>query len=38
MIEDGKPMIGSTVGVEVMSVLQNPAGKMIFTRIARERG
>jgi uncharacterized protein YacL len=38
VIEDGKQMIGSTVGVEVMSVLQNPAGKMIFTRVVRERG
>ena len=38
VIEDGRPMVGSTVGVEVLSVLQNPAGKMIFTKIVRERG
>jgi uncharacterized protein YacL len=35
VIEDGRTMIGSTVRVRVASVLQNPAGKMVFTKVVR---
>ncbi len=35
VVEDGRTLVGSVVSVEVTSVLQNPAGKMIFARPAR---
>jgi uncharacterized protein YacL len=34
VIEGGRRRIGEEIEVEVTSVLQNPSGKMIFTRIA----
>ena len=34
VIEGGRRRIGEEVEVEVTSVLQNPSGKMIFTRVA----
>lgn len=34
VIEGGRRRIGDEVEVEVTSVLQNPSGKMIFTRVA----
>lgn len=33
VIENGKKFIGSYVGVEVSSVLQTPAGRMIFAKV-----
>ena len=36
VVEDGRPMVGSTIRAEVTSVLQNPAGKMIFTKVVRK--
>ena len=36
VIEGGRRHIGEEVEVEVTSVLQNPSGKMIFTRVAHE--
>jgi uncharacterized protein YacL len=33
VVEDGKPMIGQTVAVNVTSVLQTAAGRMIFARL-----
>ncbi|HMK93679.1 MAG TPA: TRAM domain-containing protein, partial [Thermoleophilia bacterium] len=35
VVEDGRQMVGSTVKAQVTSVLQNPAGKMIFTKMVR---
>jgi uncharacterized protein YacL len=35
VVEDGKSMVGSTVRAQVTSVLQNPSGKMIFTKMVR---
>jgi uncharacterized protein YacL len=35
VIEGGRRHIGDEVEVEVTSVLQNPSGKMIFTRVAQ---
>jgi uncharacterized protein YacL len=35
VIEGGRRRIGEEVDVEVTSVLQNPSGKMIFTRVAQ---
>jgi uncharacterized protein YacL len=35
VIEGGRRRIGEDVDVEVTSVLQNPSGKMIFTRVAQ---
>ena len=35
VVEDGRQMIGATIRAQVTSVLQNPAGKMIFTRMVR---
>ena len=35
VVEDGRQMVGSTVRTQVTSVLQNPAGKMVFTRVVR---
>ena len=35
VVEEGRSMIGSTARVAVTSVLQNPAGKMIFSRPVR---
>lgn len=35
VVEDARTMIGSTVRATVTSVLQNPAGKMVFTRLVR---
>jgi uncharacterized protein YacL len=34
VIEGGRKLIGETVTVEVTSILQNPSGKMIFTKVA----
>ena len=34
IVEGGRKLVGETVDVEVTSVLQNPSGKMIFTRVA----
>ena len=34
VVEDARTLVGSMVSVEVTSVLQNPAGKMIFARPA----
>ncbi len=34
VVEGGKRSIGKTVNVEVASVLQNPSGRIIFTKIA----
>ena len=36
VIEGGRRRMGDEVEVEVTSVLQNPSGKMIFTRLAPE--
>jgi uncharacterized protein YacL len=33
VVEDGKPKIGQTVTVNVTSVLQTAAGRMIFARL-----
>ena len=33
VIEDGVPLVGSRVQVEVTSMLQSPSGKMIFSRV-----
>ena len=38
VIEGGRNRVGEEVEVEVTSVLQNPSGKMIFTRLASWRG
>ena len=38
VIEGGRRHIGEEVEVEVTSVLQNPSGKMIFTRVASVQG
>ena len=35
VIEGGRKHIGEDIDVEVTSVLQNPSGKMIFTRVGR---
>ena len=35
VVEDGRAMVGSTVRAQVTSVLQNPSGKMIFTKMVR---
>ncbi len=35
VVEDGRKHLGTEITVEVTSVLQNPSGKMIFTRIAQ---
>ena len=35
VVEDGRQMVGSIVRAKVTSVLQNPAGKMIFTKMVR---
>jgi uncharacterized protein YacL len=35
VIEDGRRLVGGTARVQVQSVLQNPAGKMVFTRVVR---
>ncbi len=35
VVEDGRAMVGSTVRAHVTSVLQNPSGKMIFTKMVR---
>jgi uncharacterized protein YacL len=35
VVEDGRRLIGQEVKVAVSSVLQTPAGRMIFTKIAR---
>ena len=35
VVEEGRSMIGSTVRVQISSVLQNPAGKMVFTKVVR---
>ena len=32
VVEDGKDYIGQTIETTVTSILQTPAGKMIFTR------
>ncbi|MCF7869820.1 MAG: TRAM domain-containing protein [Candidatus Omnitrophica bacterium] len=34
VVEGGKKLIGKTVNVEVASVLQNPSGRIIFTKLA----
>lgn len=34
VVEKGRKHVGSTISVEVTSVLQNPSGKMVFTRVA----
>jgi uncharacterized protein YacL len=34
VIEGGRDKVGQAVAVEVTSVLQNPSGKMVFTRLA----
>ncbi|MCF7873965.1 MAG: twitching motility protein PilT [Candidatus Omnitrophica bacterium] len=34
VVEGGKRLIGKTVNVEVASVLQNPSGRIIFTKLA----
>jgi uncharacterized protein YacL len=34
VIEGGRDRVGLDVEVEVTSVLQNPAGKMVFTKLA----
>jgi len=34
VVEGGRTKIGQEVSVEVTSVLQNPSGKMVFTRLA----
>jgi len=33
VIEGGRSRVGDEVDVEVTSVLQNPSGKMVFTRL-----
>jgi uncharacterized protein YacL len=33
VVEGGRTMVGTTVDVEVTSVLQSPSGKMIFSRV-----
>src|SRR5205807_4237583 len=33
VVEQGRPQIGQEVGITVTSVLQTPAGRMIFGRI-----
>ena len=35
VVEDGRPMVGVVVKAQVTSVLQNPAGKMIFAKVVR---
>ncbi len=35
VVEDGRSMVGSIITVQVASVLQNPAGKMIFAKVVR---
>ena len=35
VVEEASALVGGVVTVEVTSVLQNPAGKMIFARPAR---
>jgi uncharacterized protein YacL len=35
VVEDGRPMVGVVVTAQVTSVLQNPAGKMIFAKVVR---
>ena len=34
VIEGGRDKVGQEVAVEVTSVLQNPSGKMVFTKLA----
>lgn len=34
VVEGGKKLIGKSVGVEVSSVLQNPSGRIIFTKVS----
>ena len=36
VVENGKPLIGATVGVQVTSVLQTAAGRMIFARLKQK--
>lgn len=36
VIENGKPLIGETVGVQVTSVLQTAAGRMIFAKVKQK--
>jgi len=36
VVENGKPLIGETVGVQVTSVLQTAAGRMIFARVKQK--
>ena len=38
VVDGGRKLLGSTTDVEVTSVLQNPAGKMIFARPSGEDG
>jgi uncharacterized protein YacL len=38
VVEGGRTLVGSTIGVLVTSVLQSPSGKMIFTRVAEGDG
>jgi uncharacterized protein YacL len=33
VVEDGRTMVGSVVSAQVTSVLQSPAGKMIFAKM-----
>jgi uncharacterized protein YacL len=33
VVEDGRTMVGSVISAQVTSVLQNPAGKMIFAKV-----
>ncbi len=35
VVEDGRSMVGGVVKAQVTSVLQNPAGKMIFAKVVR---
>ncbi|MBU1262561.1 hypothetical protein KKG61_04525 [bacterium] len=35
VIEDGGSYLGKKVKIEVISILQNPAGRMVFTKVAK---
>ena len=35
VIEDGGGYLGKKVKVEVSTILQNPAGRMVFTKVAK---
>ena len=35
VVEEGRSMVGAVVRAQVTSVLQNPAGKMIFAKVVR---